>query len=180
MDCRRLAAGVDWCNTLPLRGRVAVARVALDDLARRLRQTFARTEPRFVATRWIEPRALHRGVQRRISVHLGVACGVVSRCSTGLGVDLGIVGTQKSTHPAALDRRDAGVNGRCGFVVACTRRKCCKFARRTSRSRFESVVDKLRQTKPQTFGQLERRGSHRAHDVARGGVARAHRHHRTD
>ena len=34
MDCRSVAAGVDWRDTFSLRGSIAAARVALDDLAR--------------------------------------------------------------------------------------------------------------------------------------------------
>lgn len=173
MDCRLVAAGVDWRNSIPLRWRIAVARAALHQLARPIRHAITRVEPRIVASRWIESRSLHRGFQRRARIHLGIACRVVSRLGAGLGVDLGIMGEQKITQRAALDCCASGIERRGGVALACARGEFGKFAGRISRTCRQCVVDKLRQAKPETFRELERRGSDRSHDVAGCGVARA-------
>ena len=78
----------------------------------------ASTRQRIMAARVAEPGDLHRGVQLGDAFYGGIACGVISGHSAGVGVALGRPAGANVAFRAALRRGGAGGDRRGGFILA--------------------------------------------------------------
>jgi hypothetical protein len=166
---RRLASYLHGCFAISLRGFAHARDLSLDELAWRSEAVNAFDQTTTLVARGAQPCGLYCTVQLGVAAHVGIARSALSRSLAGVGVIVGRATAEELEDFATLRRGDDRTRGSIRIVLSGVESFEGRIMeRRSARPLRERDVDALRTTKPHTWRSFVRRGSQRAHDVARG------------